>query len=734
MRNIKFNKLITVILTVLIAMACAANISAETIGGENVREWDSNGIPYSDWTLIPSGYDGEKSKLQYSTSDFLGYELTQTKESGDSKEVVVYYEDSEYIVLNNKKWLSTYASDPSPIATNRKLVAYVKDDDASNWTTPLKDEYTAVKVIANNKWGLKTAGKSSGDSYISGYDFSINNSSYSSNDRNGNVYTNTVNFTPMNDNPSYSVYEDPTRVVYLQTIMGFGIEAGDIGWGYRIKTDGGQFVSGIETEYNEYNSTGIYSSGEDSNWEGQCMSTGAYKSSYGYGGNVCYDTRIGNKTLSTTAFITGTVTDLSGNRFNIEGFTGNHYISLFSRSYSYKATKAGATYLSVIERIYYMDYTGASHPNTVSKFYAKPKWSAWSGWIDVPEGQSAPSNSSTQKVQTRTLYSHPLTYTVNYHKNGGTGEDLQSTLCIYANACTTRNSGLNKKGYINAGWSFTSTSSAYIPDGGQINSSDANIKNHIVSNALLLYANWVPVTYTISFNANGGDNAPGAVTKTYDTPLTLPSNIPNRDGFEFVGWAKSKTAIKADYNAGSTIASDLSSKQGDNIVLYAVWKSKAYVTFTASDVYIKRNTDSADALNFARSSQSVLDINYGISKDDIYIKELKYQDGTKVSYPSGVDTSKIQKIYATYGIIAADNTEKTSSAYIYIVDSAVDVSPDDIDDPKIFARYVDCNMAGFGIYYSDSIYKNDLEYAKYLEEVCKVDNTDVEKSITVKRN
>ena len=93
-----------------------------------------------------------------------------------------------------------------------------------------------------------------------------------------------------------------------------------------------------------------------------------------------------------------------------------------------------------------------------------------------------------------------------------------------------------------------------------------------------------------------------------------------------------------------------------------------------------------------------------------------------------------QRIYATYGIIAADNTEKTSSAYIYIVDSAVDVSPDDIDDPKIFARYVDCNMAGFGIYYSDSIYKNDLEYAKYLEEVCKVDNTEVEKSITVKRN
>ena len=43
-------------------------------------------------------------------------------------------------------------------------------------------------------------------------------------------------------------------------------------------------------------------------------------------------------------------------------------------------------------------------------------------------------------------------------------------------------------------------------------------------------------------------------------------------------------------------------------------------------------------------------------------------------------------------------------------------------------------MAGFGIYYADSIYKNDLEYAKYLEEVCKVGNTDVEKSITVKRN
>ena len=43
-------------------------------------------------------------------------------------------------------------------------------------------------------------------------------------------------------------------------------------------------------------------------------------------------------------------------------------------------------------------------------------------------------------------------------------------------------------------------------------------------------------TFTISYDANGGTNAPAAQTKVYDVDLTLTSEVPKRDGYVFLGW------------------------------------------------------------------------------------------------------------------------------------------------------------------------------------------------------
>ena len=74
------------------------------------------------------------------------------------------------------------------------------------------------------------------------------------------------------------------------------------------------------------------------------------------------------------------------------------------------------------------------------------------------------------------------------------------------------------------------------------------------------------LVYSVSYNANGGENAPESQDKDYGASLTLSSVEPTRSGYDFVGWATSSTATSATYQSGGTYANDT------HITLYAVWK------------------------------------------------------------------------------------------------------------------------------------------------------------------
>ena len=73
--------------------------------------------------------------------------------------------------------------------------------------------------------------------------------------------------------------------------------------------------------------------------------------------------------------------------------------------------------------------------------------------------------------------------------------------------------------------------------------------------------------YTISYNANGGSNAPSSQNKDYGIEIKLSSSIPTRSGYKFLGWSTSSSATSATYNSGSFISSNA------NTTLYAVWSS-----------------------------------------------------------------------------------------------------------------------------------------------------------------
>lgn len=74
--------------------------------------------------------------------------------------------------------------------------------------------------------------------------------------------------------------------------------------------------------------------------------------------------------------------------------------------------------------------------------------------------------------------------------------------------------------------------------------------------------------YIITYDANGGKNAPQPTVTEKTKIATITNDIPTKEGYEFVGWAKTKTATKPDYLKGATY------NDRKTIVLYAVWKEK----------------------------------------------------------------------------------------------------------------------------------------------------------------
>jgi len=81
------------------------------------------------------------------------------------------------------------------------------------------------------------------------------------------------------------------------------------------------------------------------------------------------------------------------------------------------------------------------------------------------------------------------------------------------------------------------------------------------------YPGWYSTcTYEVTYNANGGTNAPQGQLKARGVDLKLTSSIPTRTGYTFSGWAETGDATAAAYQPGSLYKSDEATR------FYAVWK------------------------------------------------------------------------------------------------------------------------------------------------------------------
>jgi len=176
-----------------------------------------------------------------------------------------------------------------------------------------------------------------------------------------------------------------------------------------------------------------------------------------------------------------------------------------------------------------------------------------------------------------------LKYTITYESNGatsGTVPDAQVKVYDVDLTLATNSGNLEKTGFTFVGWNTEADGSGTDYASGGTYS--ANVE-------LNLYAKWVELTYTVSYEANGSTSGtvPDAQVKVHDVDLTLATNSGNlvKEGFYFVGWN-----IQAD-GSGTNYTKAQTYTLNSNLNLFAKWSNSlltgAEYTYIADSISFK---------------------------------------------------------------------------------------------------------------------------------------------------
>lgn len=140
---------------------------------------------------------------------------------------------------------------------------------------------------------------------------------------------------------------------------------------------------------------------------------------------------------------------------------------------------------------------------------------------------------------------------------------------------------------------YTPKLDGYTFEKWEVTSGTATVNGNEVSNIagnITLTAQWTkdgttPVgSHSVKFvrrNTTDGSalNWPSDLTGAKDSTVTIPWNIPQAEGYTFLGWSTDQNATTANYHPNDTVTIT-----DTDISLYAVWQAKNYtITYTPND-------------------------------------------------------------------------------------------------------------------------------------------------------
>lgn len=234
-----------------------------------------------------------------------------------------------------------------------------------------------------------------------------------------------------------------------------------------------------------------------------------------------------------------------------------------------------------------------SGSNLKRQYYQFIGWSTNKN-ATVADSKYAPGVAYTGKADL-TLYAvwKVQNFTISFDANGGSGAPAQISSAKTASSVVLPTVVPTRANYKFLKWNTKKDGSGSSYTAGSTYSGRENV---------VLYAVWQKVdnsipkatTVTVSYDANGGSNAPAATTGKVGK-VKITSSVPKYSGREFLGWSLTQNGATA-YHAGDIYSGSAS------VMLYAVWgKKNVKIVLHAND-----GTDNSYTMNVASGSSAVL--------------------------------------------------------------------------------------------------------------------------------
>ena len=298
--------------------------------------------------------------------------------------------------------------------------------------------------------------------------------------------------------------------------------------------------------------------------------------SYGQSFTTLTASNISNEYFSNGWVLVGWATSSTATSYistgeSILNYSGSSYYAVSRRQVSITYNTGGGSSVSSTTGYQIWNQYGNTynHPTlTISSTRPTRTGYTFEGWstsssattVNYDPGDSYTFSRTYTQSASVTLYAvwERISYTITYNSNGGSGT-MSPTTKYYGESVTLRANTFTRTGYRFSGWATSSTGSVVYDDQDTYtaNASDT------------LYAVWTRITYTITYNSNGGSGTMSSTTKYYGTSVTLRANAFTRTGYHFVGWALSSTGsvVYDNQDTYTTNASD---------TLYAKWTANTY--------------------------------------------------------------------------------------------------------------------------------------------------------------
>ena len=224
-------------------------------------------------------------------------------------------------------------------------------------------------------------------------------------------------------------------------------------------------------------------------------------------------------------------------------------------------------------RWFRFEYRVSSYTDSHKLFHFKKEEVDLSSSESVTAHTEYQNDGRTEYANIREQVRYYLSYTVTFHAEGSETPVPGAMKKLSGVDLVLPDTILRRTGYEFIGWSpdRNAAEARYQPGGYYTTEEDA-----------ALYALWREKSYTISYDANGGENPPASQSLPHDGSLTLRSDEPTRNGYGFLGWSRLPNASSVEFHPGDAYSANADLK------LYAVWyQNKRFDT--ATDAFSFRN-------------------------------------------------------------------------------------------------------------------------------------------------